>query len=209
MPTTLPVTGSHACTIGALTFREQHTETTEEAEQFSVALNLAKSGTLTTRTDANTGTLTLGASHGILTGDVVDVYWYDTNGDLQVQHDVTVGTVAGTSVPIDSGTGTDLPIATTVVYVSKIVNVDLTSLAVTDLTAFAYALNKPGYIRFRDDNPATVLPTLLDDSTGNARVWLLSSGLDAPIVDPLTTCKASTVATSGTPYVTVAAAYLN
>ncbi len=64
----------------------------------------AKVGQLTTRTDANTGTLTMVTGHGITTAAKLDVYW---TGGKRIG--MTVGTVSGDSVPIDLGSGTDLP----------------------------------------------------------------------------------------------------
>lgn len=68
------------------------------------AIAVAKIGTLTTRTDANTGELTMAASHGITTGARLDLYW--TGGS---RRGITVGTVATNAVPIDLGAGDDLP----------------------------------------------------------------------------------------------------
>lgn len=65
-------------------------------------------GTLSTRTDNTTGTLTLGASHTIETGDTVDIHW-QSGGVNYCQRDCTVGTVSGTSVPFSGGSGTNLP----------------------------------------------------------------------------------------------------
>ncbi len=78
-------------------------------------------GTLTTRTDDNTGTVTLAAGHGIVTGDEVDIYW-----DGGVQYAVTVGTVATNSMPFDAGIGDNLPTASppTAVVVCKRVEVN-------------------------------------------------------------------------------------
>jgi hypothetical protein len=73
-------------------------------------------GTLSTRTDNETGTLTLGNGHGITTGQIIDLYW---NGGAR--YEITVGTVSGNSVPIgadDSGSGSNLPIATTAIVAS-------------------------------------------------------------------------------------------
>lgn len=69
-------------------------------------LPAAKVGSLTTRTDNDTGVLTMNAGHGILTGDRLDVYW-----DGGSRYGMVVGTVAGNSVPIDLGSGDNLPIA--------------------------------------------------------------------------------------------------
>lgn len=71
----------------------------------------AKTGTLTTRTTDTTGTLTMESGHGIITGQVFDLYW--SGGKC---HTVTAGIVSGTSVPIASvGGGDVLPAAATAV----------------------------------------------------------------------------------------------
>lgn len=73
------------------------------------SLAAAKDGALTTRTDDDTGTLTMdSAGHGIASNTVVDLYW---SGGKRVN--MTVGTVSGTSVPIDAGTGDVLPAVNT------------------------------------------------------------------------------------------------
>jgi hypothetical protein len=64
-------------------------------------------GSLTTRTDADTGEITMStqiAPHGITTGEIVDVVW-----SRGWRLGMTVGTVSGNSVPIDGGEGDDLP----------------------------------------------------------------------------------------------------
>jgi len=73
-------------------------------------LPAAKTGTLSTRTNDTSGTLTLESGHGITTAAVIDLYW-----DGGSRYGVTVGTVSGTSVPISGGAGDNLPIATTAV----------------------------------------------------------------------------------------------
>lgn len=67
-------------------------------------LPAAKTGNLTTRTSDSVGTLTMDAGHGIITGDRLDLYW---NGGMR--YGITVGTVAGDSVPITGGAGDVLP----------------------------------------------------------------------------------------------------
>jgi len=102
-----------------LTITQPITRTADGGTPREIAVPVGYAGTLTTRTDANTGTATLGAGHGISTGDNVDLYW--AGG---VQYDVTVGTVSGTSVPFDLGIGDDLPSASTALVVSKRVQVN-------------------------------------------------------------------------------------
>lgn len=67
------------------------------------ALVAAQTGTLTTRTDNDTGVATLSTGHGIETADVVDVYW--ASG---VRYGMTA-TVATNAITIDGGAGDSLP----------------------------------------------------------------------------------------------------
>lgn len=107
----------------------------EADEVFSVVTEVpaAVSGVLTTRTDNDTGTLTMDdAGHGITTGARLDLYW--TGG---ARRRMTVGTVAGLSVPIDLGAGDNLPAATTPIIACvpversfPLVNADLIKIAV-------------------------------------------------------------------------------
>lgn len=77
----------------------------------------ANPGTLSTRTDNDTGTITVTGTNTITTGDRVDVYW--SGG---VRYGMTAGTVSGQAVPIDLGAGDNLPVSTTVVQVCKAVS---------------------------------------------------------------------------------------
>ena len=61
-------------------------------------------GSLTTRTDDDTGVVTAATGHGIENGDVVDVYWI---GGMRYGMDVT--DVTGSAITVDGGTGTVLP----------------------------------------------------------------------------------------------------
>ena len=70
-------------------------------------------GTLTARTDANTGVVTA-AGHGLTTGDYADVFW---SGGARDHMDV--GTVSGSDVPVDGGTGSDLPAKDTEVIITE------------------------------------------------------------------------------------------
>lgn len=85
--------------------------TAEQGWNVSFTLGPAKAGTLTTRTDANTGTLTMAdAGHGITTGARLDLYW-----DGGLRYGITVGSVSGVTVPIDLGGGDDLPVVDTAI----------------------------------------------------------------------------------------------
>ena len=77
------------------------------------AVAAAKIGSLTTRTDDNTGVATLSTGHSILTNDVVDVYW---DGGVRFG---MLATVSGNAVSLDGGAGDNLPAQDTACTVVK------------------------------------------------------------------------------------------
>jgi len=77
-----------------------------------VASMFGTKSTLTTRTNATSGTITAPSGHGITTGATIDVYWMEvisTYNTARIRRSVTVGTVSGTSIPFSGGAGDDLP----------------------------------------------------------------------------------------------------
>lgn len=143
-------------------------------------LAAAKTGTLTTRSDANTGTLTMSASHGIVDGDIIDIYW--AGG---VQYGVTVGTVSVNSVPIDLGIGDDLPIATTAItaVVQSSINLaidgDNADFIAIVLETTTSTLNTAGHIQFLDASEGEVaaislvsnVPQVVDIAGGATNIF--------------------------------------
>lgn len=154
-----------------------------------VTLNAAKSGTLSTRTDDNTGTLTLGSGHGIATSDVVDLYW--TGGR---RYGVTVGTVSGTSVPIDLGAGDNLPIATTVITVVKRNTVDLDVAFSTLGKGLAVMCDARGRCEFFDASNNLLLG--LDLEADKPYQWHEDIGFSNPISAAIAYAKCSQATTS-------------
>lgn len=121
---------------------------TSSFEGVEQAIPVAQSGVLTVRTDTHAGSLTMDSvSHGIATGNKIDLYWVGGQ-----RRGVTVGTVAGAVVPIDTGAGTDLPAATTVIQaaVVQVIVVSITGdnvlalLGACDLAKCTIVLMKTG-----------------------------------------------------------------
>lgn len=108
----------------------------------------AKTGTLTTRTDDNTGTITLDAGHGLSTG-TFDIFW--TGGS---QRKVTC-TITINACAIDAGTGDDLPVTSTAMTIMAPVStdVDLDGDAVTALAVYG---QRGGYVAFLDAADADI-----------------------------------------------------
>jgi hypothetical protein len=108
---------SLAMSIGGVSITKQFALTADQATGFDPSIPPGYAGTLTTRTDNETGSVTMAAGHGITTGSAVDIYW--SGG---ARFGVTVGTVSGNTVPIgadNSGTGDNLPVATTALVLSE------------------------------------------------------------------------------------------
>lgn len=76
-------------------------------------ISAAKTGTLTGYTDADTGVATLLTGHGIVTSDLVDLYW---SGGARFGMTATVSVNA---VTVDGGSGTSLPSTGTALAVKK------------------------------------------------------------------------------------------
>ena len=106
----------------------------------------AKTGTLSTRTNDTSGTLTMTTGHGFTTGQKdISIFW--SGGS---RRNVLVGTVATNSVPFSGGTGDNLPLATTAITaMAPTVN---TSISGNMATAIDYGLttttNTEEYIIF-------------------------------------------------------------
>ena len=154
-------------------------------------LNAAKAGTLTTRTDDNTGTLTMTTGHGITTGQIVDIYW--SGG---VQRTVTVGTVSVDSVPFDLSIGDVLPIATTAVTVCvhKSINLaidgDNADIVAVILETNDKSLRTAGNVQFLD--AASDVIAEIDLVANVPQVWDIEGGSANPFTgDPITNLKAT------------------
>jgi hypothetical protein len=100
----------------------QFTRTGDGGLPLEVTVPKGYAGTLSTRTDNDTGTATLGNGHGITTGMAVDIYW--SGG---AHYGFTAGTVSGNSVPFDiSGfsNGDNLPSQGTAIIMSPRVSIE-------------------------------------------------------------------------------------
>lgn len=117
--------GSQSLSVAGKNYANTVALTGERIESVAQTLAIAWQGTLTTRTSNTVGTFTMtSSSHLITTAEVVDLYWTDpTTGLIDFIHNVTVGTVAGVSVPFTVPTDSvfaepNLPLINTVVNVA-------------------------------------------------------------------------------------------
>lgn len=150
-------TYSISLSVGGVTIQPPPiVRTFDHPNSYEATLPAGKAGTLTTRTDADTGEATLGSGHGITTGMIVDVYWSGGR-----RYGMTVGTVASLVVPLDGGTGDAFPIATTALVVTPHVNIN-TAIDGDNISIIGLMLECAldtgalGHISFFDDGDAEI-----------------------------------------------------
>lgn len=144
-------------TVGGVTVAKNWTREGEHPNPYEVVLPVAQDGRLTTRTDDNTGVVTMSdAGHGLETGDKVDVYW---DGGLRYRMSATV---AGTAVTLDGGSGDNLPpdetdvVCCVQVEIPTQIDGDAAQLLVVSLEYADSASVSLGHVDFQDVTPATI-----------------------------------------------------
>lgn len=159
----------------------------EQGWPVSTTVPAGAAGSLTTRTSDTAGTVTAASgSHGVTTGEVVDLYW--TGG---ARRNVTVGTVSGTAVPVSGGTGTVLPTANTAVTVAKQKTESGVSVATSTIQAIA-AKGQSGMrttYTFRDGSNAVLFSFTLDSNVDY--LWTRAGGTANPLGDSATLASVS------------------
>ncbi|KKK87215.1 hypothetical protein LCGC14_2755450, partial [marine sediment metagenome] len=102
---TVPMSIKKNIGMGGKQFSESSSITGDGVILHDVSIPAADAGELTTRTDADTGVITVDDSgHAITDSDKVDVYWADGS-----RRGMSVSSVSGALVSIDAGSGDDLP----------------------------------------------------------------------------------------------------
>jgi len=140
-----------------------------------------RAGTLSTRTDDDSGILTVLTGHGITAADTVAVFW---SGGFVKNCDVTA--VTATTITIDLAIGVVLPAVTTAIVVSKQVSYSLLVSGNT-LRLMAISCLQRALVDFRSSVPATLLA--YDMAANEGRDWI--SGVD--ITNPLAGASVATV----------------
>lgn len=175
MPETMRLvrTGTIGGAVG--TFDETINVSGSSIERASPSVPAAKTGSLTTRTDDNTGVLTMAASHGITDGQLLDVFW--ATGSRRA---MTVGTVATNSVPIDGGSGDDLPTAATSITAMVPTEVAMTLVGNNALGIMVSSPVK-GYIVFADGSGDIADATYEIEADGQGKCWVNGNGATNPL----------------------------
>lgn len=80
----------------------------EESSKVTLTLETGVSGSLTTRTDADTGVVT-SAGHGLTTSDFVSLFWTDVNGVEQFRANMDITATTTDTFSVNAGQGDNLP----------------------------------------------------------------------------------------------------
>lgn len=169
---TIRVTGSAGGIPASATFQD----TGNISHGIDPTVAASKTATLTTRSDANTGTLTGQSGHGITTGATFDIYWTD-GGETKCQRNAVAGTVSGTSIPFDSGVGDDLPAQTSSVTVALQTTIDVVMDGDELQSLNLYCLKGANFM-FYESGTLGIGFTL---QPGVSYTWSASSGIANPL----------------------------
>lgn len=161
----------------------------DTANPYEMAVAAAIAGILTTRTDANTGIITVASGHGVLDTDTVDLY--DEDG-LLLRKDVDVTAVTATTISIDAGTGDDLPAADEVVNVAKqqtlSCNIDGDAIQIIGLILEVPGATSEGRALFEDAANDDIADLTL--VANNSQIYHVAGGVTNPFTgDPITRAK--------------------
>lgn len=130
--------------------------TGDHPNPYEVTLPAGKTGELTTRTDDNTGVVTMDATPVVASSDTVDVYWEGGR-----RYGMTVTDVTGDAVTIDGGSGENLPAQDTELVVTEQVPIN-TAIDGDRIEIIGVMLECPldtsavGHISFFDSGPAQI-----------------------------------------------------
>ena len=125
-----------------------------------------------TKTDANTGTAVLPAGHGLITGDVVAVFW--AGG---YRYGLTA-TVTVNSAVLDGGAGDDLPATDTEVIVAKRQPVEIECDG-DDVEVLEADGTYRWLLVLHDAVDAALL--VVDLAAGETCLWFTDGGLENPL----------------------------
>ncbi len=182
---------SQRVTIDGVTSEQLTSVVADNKVGSSAPVTAAKTGVVAVKTSASVGTLTLQASHGIVDADKIDIFW--SGGQ---RRGCLVGTVSVNSVPITSGSGDDLPVATTVLTVMK-PHEEVLVVTGNNVAGIHVVSPQKGFVVFTEAG-GTVIKAIKIDDGGDAYFWFDDSAASNPMfgANPLAAATVGKVLTS-------------
>jgi hypothetical protein len=182
MPETMTL--QKTVTVDETSYVQRITATGKVLTRITPSVPAAKVGSLTVRTDNDTGTVTMATGHGFSTSEKIDLFW--SGGSRRNM----TATVTGDSVVLDGGSGDDLPLAATAVTAMKPTEV---TLVVTGDNVAGVSVSSPkaGYVVFVDDAPADISDATYKLADGEGKGWVSGDGTNPLAGDAVTKVKFS------------------
>lgn len=184
--------------IGSWSFQGVLPITSTAEERHEATCNVAKAGTLTTRTNNTQGVVTLASGHGQTTG-TFDLYWAGGS-----RYGVS-GTVSGDTITLSSGAGDNLPSQGEDVVVCKIVTLDLDVLHSGVQLAIVYSLARCS-VAFYGTDGVTLLKRVECNPAGSPWVWYAALGSN-PFSSAIGDARVSAMDTTGAAKVNIGLAF--
>lgn len=173
------MSGSSLTTIRTIiageSFNSSVSRSNELESVFKPSIPAAITATLSTRTDNDTGILTVATGHGITTSDKLSLFW---NGGYK--NNVTVTATTSTTISIDLGTGDNLPVLNASLNVGKEEEHTLT-IDGDLLTVLAIDSANRSTIHFRDSDDDSLLVYSIQANEGP--IWVEGMGQVNPLAD--------------------------
>ena len=162
--------------IGGISVSASNTLSGNTQESYEATPVAGQDGTLTTRTDDDTGVVTCETGHGIETGDKVMIFWLDAGvRKSRTNMDASVATNAAT---VDGGDGDNLPTQDDDVVVA--VQTDLGgAFDGDDLLAIVATSARDATLVFYDSGDVVLVK--VEIYAGSAWIWQSSQGTTTPI----------------------------
>jgi hypothetical protein len=196
---------SFSGSIAGVTFRGSHArDVVGETNGQPTTLAAGSAGVLSTRTDDNTGEVTLTAGHGQTSG-TYDVFW-----DGGCRRGMT-GTVTVNALALDGGAGDNLPVATSAVVVDKQETIDFDSESST-LMLVAVAQTRRASVQFQQEDGTPILSldlgrnsASLTGASAEGFVWASDTAVTNPFGADIGKVVVSNGSSAGTNTITVGA----
>jgi len=150
--------------MAGLSITGETSRTDEATAGVNTSLSAASTGTLSTRTDDDTGVVAAATGHGISTSDKVAVYWTES-GVTGMRYGMTA-TVSGDNITVDGGSGDNLPTQDNAVTIHK-EETYAVAFDGDDMSMVAARCDAWGHVRFETSVPATLKAVELEAG----RVW--------------------------------------
>jgi len=160
--------------LGGASFNQSSTLTGDGAIVHDVSVDAGEAGDLTTRTDNDTGVVTVDDSgHSFEQDDRVDLYW-----DGGCRRGMSVTNVSVNAISIDGGSGDNLPTQDTDVVLIAPTELDVAVLG-TNVQAILLYTEKLGQFSFCATGPTEHWQKELGE--GKVFIWETGDGSDNPI----------------------------